>query len=157
MIQQTTQKRNPIAKMIILIRSETQKELLASKISNLPVDDDHPIQIVISEKTNARGLDQNGYYWLRVGEIAAQAWSNKKQYNSDLWHEYLKRHEMPEEVELKDGTICSKWIESPDGTLTVISTTQLSKKCFSEYTAICESFGAGLGVMFSANPRGLGR
>jgi hypothetical protein len=154
MSQQAARKRNPIDKVIVLIRSEQQKELLANKISNLPVDCDRPIQIVISEQTKKRGLDQNGYYWLRLGEIAAQVWRNNKQYTSELWHDYCKKHEMQEEVELKDGTVCSKWIEAPDGSVTVISTTQLSKRCFAEYTQIVEAFGAGLGVMFSAIPRG---
>ena len=150
-------KRNPIAKIIILIRSEQQKELLASKINNLPVDADRPIQIVISEETKARGQDQNGLMWLRIGEISGQGWINKRQYAKDCWHKYLKDNEMQEEVELKDGTICSKWIEQIDGSREVISTTELSAKCFSEYITIIEAFGVGLGVMFSANPREFGR
>ena len=154
---QKAAKRNPIAKIIILIRSEQQKELLASKINNLPVDADRPIQIVISEETKARGQDQNGLMWLRIGEISGQGWINKRQYAKDCWHKYLKDNEMPEEVELKDGTICSKWIEQIDGSREVISTTELSAKCFSEYITIIEAFGAGLGVMFSANPREFGR
>lgn len=146
-------KRNPIAKITVLIRSEQQKELLASKISNLPVDEDSPIQIVISEQTKARGLDQNGYYWLRLGEISEQAWSAGRQYHSDIWHEYAKRNVMPDMVEIKSGEIVSKFIDSPDGNAVIISTTQLSKKQFAEYTEMVESMGASMGVMFSANPR----
>lgn len=157
MIQQTALKRNPIAKMTVLIRSEIQKELLVSKISNLPVDDDHPIQIVISEKTKARGLDQNGLMWLRIGEISDQGWINERQYSKECWHEYLGKNEMPEEVELKDGTICSKWVEQIDGGMKVISTTLLSARCFAEYVTIIEAFGCSLGVMFSANPREFSR
>jgi len=145
--------RNPIAKITILIRSEQQKELLASKISNLPVDEDRPIQIVISEQDKVRGLDQNGLMWKRIGEIASQGWINKRQYDKDCWHKYLKDNEMPEEVELKDGTVCSKWVEQIDGSREVISTTELSARFFSKYIMIIEAFGAGLGVMFSANPR----
>ena len=154
---QKAAKRNPIAKIIILIRSEQQKELLASKINNLPVDADRPIQIVISEETKARGIDQNGYYWLRLGEIAAQAWSNGRQYHSDIWHEYAKRNVMPDMVEVKSGEVISKFIESPDGNPVIISTTQLSKKQFAEYTEMVEALGADMGVMFSANPREFGR
>lgn len=146
-------KRNPIAKIIVLIRSEQQKELLASKISNLPVDEDHPIQVVISEEIKKRGLDQNGYYWLRLGEISAQAWSGGRQYHSDIWHEYCKRNVMPDVVETKSGEFVNKFIESPDGKAVIISTTQLSKKQFAEYTEMVEAFGASMGVMFSANPR----
>ncbi len=147
------QNRNPIAKITVLIRSEQQKELLVRKISNLPVDSERPIQIVISEQTKSRGLDQNGLMWKRIGEIAAQGWINNRQYDKDCWHKYLKDNEMPEEVELKDRTICSKWIEQIDGSREVISTTELSARCFSDYITIIEAFGAGLGVMFSANPR----
>ena len=146
-------KRNPIAKIIVLIRSELQKELLASKISNLPIDEDHPIQVVISEETKKRGLDQNGLMWKRITEISEQGWINKRQYNKDCWHKYLKDNEMPEEVELKDGTMRSKWIEQIDGSREVISTTELSARFFSSYITIIEAFGAGIGVMFSANPR----
>ncbi len=147
------QKRNPIAKITVLIRSEQQKELLVSKISNLPVDSERPIQIVISEQTKARGLNQNGLMWKRIGEIAEQGWINNRQYDKDCWHEYLGKNEMPEEVELKDGTICSKWVEQIDGSMKVISTTLLSARCFAEYVTIIEAFGCSLGVMFSANPR----
>ena len=146
-------KRNPIAKMTFLIRSDQQKEILASKIANLPVDSERPIQIVISEQTKSRGLDQNGLMWKRIGEISSQGWINKRQYSKECWHKYLKDNEMPEEVELKDGTICSKWVEQIDGSMKVISTTLLSARCFAEYVTIIEAFGSGLGVLFSANPR----
>ena len=66
------QKRNPIAKMTFLIRSDQQKELLASKIANLPVDSEKPIQIVISEQTKKRTLPQNNTMWGMLGDIARQ-------------------------------------------------------------------------------------
>lgn len=147
------QKRNPIAKMIFLIRYERDRELLSNKIGNLPLDEENPIQIAISEKTKSRGLDQNGLMWKRIGEISSQGWINKRQYSKECWHKYLKDNEMPEEVELKDGTICSKWIEQIDGSMETISTTELSARFFSKYITIIEAFGAGLGVLFSANPR----
>lgn len=147
------QKRNTIAKMIFLLRSESQKELLANKIVNLPADGENPIQITISEQTKARGLDQNAYYWLRLGEIASQAWSAGRQYDSDVWHEYCKKSIMPDMVEIKSGEIVSKYLPSPGGERVIISTTKFSKKQFAEYTEMIEAFGAGLGVMFSVNPR----
>lgn len=146
-------KRNPIDKITILLRTEAQRELLLKKISNLPIDADHPIQTVISEEVKKRGLDQNGLMWKRITEISQQGWINKRQYTKDCWHNYLKDNEMPEEVELKDGTICSKWVEQIDGSRDVISTTELSARFFSKYIMIIEAFGADLGVMFSANPR----
>ena len=107
--------RPKIPKFSTLIVSERQKEIFATKIMSLPVDEENPIQVVISEKTKQRGLDQNAYYWKRMTEIAEQAFSNGKQYNADIWHEYCKRHVMPDQVETKDGEIVSKWIETPDG------------------------------------------
>jgi hypothetical protein len=108
---------------------------------------------VISEEVKKRGLSQNSYYWMRLGEIAIQAWSNGRQYDSDVWHEYGKRNIMPDIVEIKSGEKVSKFMDSPDGNQIIISTTQLSKKQFSEYTEMVEALGASLGVMFSANPR----
>lgn len=152
MSKEVKHKRNPIAKITVLIRSEQQKELLVSKIGNLPVDEDKPIQIIISEQTKARGLDQNGLMWKLISEISAQGWINKRQYSKDCWHKYLKDNEMPEEVELKDGTLRSKWVEQIDGGRDVISTTELSARFFAEYVTIIEAFGCSIGVMFSANP-----
>lgn len=95
--------------------------------------------------------------WLRIGEIASQGWINNRQYDKDCWHEYLGKNEMPEEVELKDGTTRSKWVEQIDGSMKVISTTLLSARCFAEYVTIIEAFGCSLGVMFSVNPREFSR
>ncbi len=140
-----------IDKIVIDIYNDTQRTTLINKLISIPLDD--PIQVTIGNKIKARGLDQNGLMWKRIGEISAQGWINKRQYHKDCWHKYLKDNEMPEEVELKDGTICSKWIEQIDGSMETISTTELSSRFFSKYITIIEAFGAGLGVMFSANPR----
>jgi hypothetical protein len=135
----------------ILLRGELQREGALALIRNLPADDKHPLEILVREEVKARKLDQNGYYWLRLGEIAEQAWFNGRQFNSDVWHEYAKRHLMPEEITTKDGELRSKWIETPDGSATPISTTQLERKCFADYTTAVEAFGASLGVQFSAD------
>lgn len=140
-----------IDKIVIDIYNDTQRTTLINKLMSIPLDD--PIQVTIGNKIKARGLDQNGLMWKRIGEISAQGWINKRQYHKDCWHKYLKDNEMPEEVELKDGTICSKWVEQIDGSREVISTTELSARFFAKYITIIEAFGAGLGVMFSANPR----
>lgn len=140
-----------IDKIVIDIYNDTQRTTLINKLMSIPLDD--PIQVTIGNKPKARGLDQNGLMWKRIGEISAQGWINKRQYHKDCWHKYLKDNEMPEEVELKDGTICSKWVEQIDGSREVISTTELSARFFAKYITIIEAFGAGLGVMFSANPR----
>jgi len=141
------------ATRIIRLAGELQRETAVAMLQNAPLDPDKPLELVLREESKVRGLDQNGLYWLRLGEIADQAWQDGRQYNSDVWHEYARRNLMPETITTKTGEVRSKWIEMPDGTLTVISTTQLERKCFAEYTTIVEAFGAGLGVSYSANPR----
>ena len=85
---------------------------------------------------------------MRLHEIAEQGWFQGRLYSADVWHEYAKKHIMPEEIITKDGEIRSKWVESPDGSRVVISATQLAKACFAEYTEMVEAFGAGLGVRY---------
>lgn len=143
-------KRNPIAKITLIVRTELQRDTLVQKSKNIPIDPDNPIQVVFSEMTKARGVDQNAYYWMRLVEIANQAWFSGRQYHSDVLHEYCKRNVMPDMVEIKSGEKVSKFVDSPDGHAVIISTTQLSKKQFAEYTEMVEAFGASLGVLFSA-------
>lgn len=137
----------------ILLRGPEQVERAIAVLRNVPLDNLKPLEFLVQEPSRKRGLDQNGYYWLRLGEIAAFAWLNGRQFNSDCWHEYFKRNVMPDTITTKDGVERSKWIELPDGTLTVISTTELEKACFAIYTTMCEAFGASLGVEYSADPR----
>ena len=117
-------------------------------IPNLPLDKDNPLEVTIREQVKQRGLDQNGLYWLRLREIAEQGWFQGRLYSAEIWHEYAKKHIMPEEIVTKDGEIRSKWLDTPDGEPVVISTTQLAKGCFAEYTQLVEVFGAELGVRF---------
>lgn len=124
-----------------------------SLLGNVPIYTDSPLELLIQEQSKKRGLDANAYYWMRLGEIAKSAWLDGHQYNADCWHEYAKRNIMPEVVTTKDGEQRSKWAELPDGSLTVISTTELEKGCFANYTTMCEAFGASLGVEYSADPR----
>ena len=141
-------------KRVFHMRTAQTRESAIALIRNLPIDEVHPLQVTVSEMTKQRGLDANGYYWLRLGEIADQAWFSGRQFNSDCLHEYCKRMLMQEQVTLKDGTVRSKWVELPDGSLTVVSTAQLERKCFADYVTIVEKFGAELGVHYSENPRG---
>lgn len=145
--------REKMSKRELLLSNEQARRHAIALITNLPIDVLRPLQIVVQEEPRKRGLDANAYYWLRLGEAAEQCFLEGRSYNSDTWHEYLKRNVMPDEITTKDGQRRQKWIEMPDGVLTVISTTQLEKACFAEYTTMCEAFFANLGVRFSANPR----
>lgn len=137
----------------IILLSEQQKEIACAAIRNAP----EGIECLLREPVKARGLDANGYYWLRLGEIAEQAWLGGRQYSKEVWHHYCGQNIMPEQVTTKDGEIRSKWVEVPSGEPIVISTTQLERRCFAEYTTAVEAFGASLGVQFSANPNEVGR
>ena len=143
--------RAPFEKYTARLVGEVQRESAIARLKSAPIDPKKPLEMILREEVKTRGLDANGYYWLRLGEIAEQACNSR--YNSDCWHEYAKRNIMEEEVTNKDGIQISKWTELPDGTLTVISTTQLEKVCFANYVTMIEAFGANLGVRFSANPR----
>lgn len=133
----------------ILLRSETQRATLMNLIPHLPLDNDHPLEIIIREQVKARGLDANGYYWMRIGEIAEQAWLDGRQYSKEAWHEYAKNHLMPEMITTKSGETRGKWETVPNGGMSVISTTQLDRKTFADYTAAVEALGTSLGVRFS--------
>lgn len=105
---------------------------------------------MIRDEVKKRGVDQNALYWSVIGQIAEQAWIEGRQYGKESWHEYLRQNVMPEEIETRSGEIRSKWNPVPFGKgVTVISTTDLSKRCFAEYTEMVMAFGSGLGVRFS--------
>lgn len=125
-------------------------------LDNLPIDTLRPLQLVIQEAPKKRSLDQNNYYWMRLGEIAEQAWSEGRQFTSDVWHEYARRNLMPDKIMTKDGVRRSKWTEMPDGSTTIISTTMLDRASFADYCTALEAFGSELGVLFSADPRQFG-
>jgi len=153
-IQAQSTARNKIQPRSVLLRSDVQVSMALNIIGNLPLDDKKPIEVLIRENPRVRGLDQNGYYHMRIGEIAEQAFFGGRQFSHEVWHEHAKQEIMPEEIITKDGGKRSKWIEMPNGKLTVISTTQLEKACFAEYTTMVEAFGASLGVQFSARRSG---
>ena len=132
----------------ITLTGDQQREIARAAILNAP----DGVEVVIRDPVKARGLDANGYYWLRLGEIAEQAWLVGRQYSKEVWHHYAGQNLMPEQVTTKDGEVRSKWIEVPSGDPIVISTTRLERRCFADYTTAVEAFGASLGVQFSANP-----
>lgn len=137
----------------LLLRTPLQIERAMAALMAAPLDPAKPLEFLIREEVKERKLTQQGYYWIRMGEIAGQAWVEGRQFSADLWHEYMKRNVMPDEVATKDGELRSKWTELPDGTVAVISTTELERACFADFTTAVEAFGANLGVHYSANQR----
>jgi|TARA_R110000782_G_scaffold130986_1_gene222772 hypothetical protein len=59
---------------------------------------------------------------------------------------------MPIEFEDKTGKIITKYIQLPDNSTSLISTSKMCKKSFADYITAVEAYGAGLGVDFSENP-----
>lgn len=95
---------------------------------------------------------QNRLYWRRLEEISKQGFFNKRQFSSFSWHIYCKQNIMPIEFEDKKGKIITKYIELPDGSTSLQSTSKMCKKAFGDYITAVEAYGAGLGVNFSENP-----
>jgi len=132
-----------------VIRDDSQRKAICMLANNVP----EGIEVLFRKEVKARGIDQNSLYMLRLGEIAKHVWFGGKQYDKDTWHEYCRRYVMPEEITTKAGEVRSKWVELPNGSLTVISTSMLERGCFSNYITAVEAFGAEDGAQFSANPR----
>ena len=139
-------------KKTFYMRTDQARESAIAMIRNLPLDEAKPMMVTVAPFAKVRGLDANAYYWLRLGEVSAQAWMEGRQYSAECWHEFMRRNVMPEQITTKDGETRSKWAELPDGSLSVISTTQLEKRSFADYVTAVEAFGAALGVQFSERP-----
>jgi hypothetical protein len=115
-----------------------------------------PMAIRLYEHKDSRSIEQQSLMWIRLGEIAPQAWINGRQFADVCWHEYAKREFLPEEPgpskQARKGY--AKWAINPmtGDKVLVGSTTQLTVYGMAEYLTKLEAFGAGLGVRFSATP-----
>lgn len=112
--------------------------------------------VYLVEHKEKRSNEQQGLMWIRLGEIAEQAWLEGRRYDDKVWHEYFKEQFLPEE----DGPSKSarngykKWEYLPNGKRVCVgSTTQLTTSGMADYQTQIEAYGASLGVQFSANPR----
>ena len=137
----------------IMLRTVQQRGILMALLPNLPLDEANPIEVIIREPVKARGMDQNALMWVGpLADIAAQAWVDGRQFSADVWHEHFKREYLPEEFDpelTKEGY--RKWDYTPAGERVLIgSTTQLTKRGFSQYLTQVEADGAGMGVQFGA-------
>jgi len=140
---------------IYLLRTELQVLAATHTIQNLPLDKDHPYMVIVRKYVKKRTLSQNSYYWMRLQEIAEQAWLKSKQYHKDAWHTAFKEDIMPDMITTKDGFLESKWIDRPmtkgKGCI-VRPTSDLSVGCFADYITAVEAFATTeLGVQFKAH------
>lgn len=150
--------RAPFAPRRFIVSDAAIRDRAAAALANMPVDPLRPLEVVIRENKAKRQDDQNRYYWLRLGEIASQAWIEGRQYSAEILHEYLKRELLPEDSEADPLDVRDsyrKWDFDPAGNRVLVgSTTMLTVRGFASYMEAVEAFGAQLGVEFSANPNG---
>lgn len=138
----------------ILLTGQMQVETCLQAIKNAPIDPIKSIEVAIREQVKTRKLTQNNLLWAgALNDIANQAWVNGRQFSADVWHEFMKRQFLPEEhIEgiTKEGY--RKWDYDPNGERILIgSTTQLTTGGFSDYLEQVYSYGANLGVLFTAS------
>ena len=125
-------------------------------INNLPMEGG--LDLIIRPHKEVRTQSQNGLMWASaLNDIAQQAWFNGAQFSADVWHEYLKAQFMPENSNdelallVRNSDNYVKWVDTPTGVRKCIaSTTNLTKKGFSDYIEQVYSLGNELGVMFTA-------
>ena len=137
----------------IMLRTVQQRGIVMALLPNLPLDEANPLEVIIREPVKARGPDQNSLMWVGpLADIEAQAWVDGRQFSAEVWHEHFKREYLPEEFDpelTKEGY--RKWDYTPAGERVLIgSTTQLTKRGFSQYLEQIEADGAGMGVQFGA-------
>lgn len=157
-------KRPKFATRTILLRGAQQRGLGINLLSNVPLDPDRPLELVVREEKKARKLDQNAAMWAGpLDDIEKQAWVDGRQFRAETWHEYFKRKYLPDENQLdyeelaelvKDPENYKKWDIDPAGERVLVgSTTDLTIMGFSRYMNELEAEGAGMTVHFSAPPR----
>lgn len=116
----------------------------------------HAMALRCYEHKEQRTREQQSLMWIRVGEIAAQAWVGGRQYSDEVWHEQLKREYLPDEEgptkRCRKGY--RKWDVMPSGERVLVgSTTQLTTFGMSEYMDQVMAYGAiDLGVRFAPTP-----
>jgi hypothetical protein len=151
-------KREKFQTRTIRLVGQMQKDAAIAVINNLPIDSDKPLVVTIAEEKKIRGLDANGLMWVGpLKQISEQAWVEGKRYSDVVWHEMFKREFLPEDNDLEIEDLAKsgyqKWAIDPMGNKVLIgSTTQLTKKGFSQYLEQIHAYGASLGVMFSDAP-----
>lgn len=139
------------------IISDQQVQALRTILSNLPKDG--TVEVVVRPYKKDCTAEQRSLMWVRLAEIAEQAWVAGKQYDSDTWHEYFKKQYLPEAfVDGMTKDKYRKWTELPNGERVLVGSTEgLTTKGKAEYMTQIEAFAAvELGVQFSADPRKYG-
>lgn len=140
----------------IRLAGEQQREMAARLLANAPLDDKKPLEFVLREEIKIRKMDQNALMWVGpLKDIAEQAYVGGRTFSDIVWHEFFKVEYLPEQFDeryTKPGY--QKWAFTPKGDRVLVgSTTELTVSGFAIYLEKVMAYGAGLGVMFHANPR----
>jgi len=140
---------------IIRLIGNTQRDTAIAMLNNLPLG--QGIEVVVRETPSAKSLSQNNLLWGILTEISEQVFVDGRQFNAECWHEFFKREYLPDGSEsdieqlVKDALRYRKWSTIPNGDRTLIgSTTDLTKRGFSNYIEQIYSFAAQKGVSFAA-------
>lgn len=139
----------------IRLVGELQLRTVLALLPNLPLDAEHPLEVLIREEVKGRKPDQNALMWAGpLKDIAEQAWLDGRQFSDVVWHHHFKTLYLPEEF---DAELCKegyrKWDYSPAGDKVLVgSTTELTVKGFALYMEQVYADGANMGVEFHANP-----
>lgn len=116
---------------------------------------DKPMSVTCAEHKQSRKDEANSAMWAGILQpMAEQAYIGGRRFSAEVWHEHCKREFLPEEA--GDATLAHyrKWDYLPDGSRVLVgSTTQLTKRGFSEYMAQLEAYAVEeLGVRLPAAP-----
>lgn len=91
------QKRDKVDIPPIYLRSQTQVDYLQRLISNLPLDPDKPVQVLIREEPRQRKKSANDAYWAGpMRDIEEKAWHKGRKYRAEEWHEGFKELFLPD-------------------------------------------------------------
>lgn len=155
----TKSTRAPFGARPFLLSSPDVVARVIAVLGHVPVDPLRPLQVLIREHKIQRNNGQNDYYWMRVTEIAEQAWIGGRQFSPAILHEYFKANLLPDDEPKPDPAYVRdgyrKYEYAPDGErVLVASTTMLTVAGFADFVTRVEAWGASLGVEFSVDPRG---
>ncbi|GEM_PF-731466 len=134
-------------------------------ILNLPVDYEHPIEVLVREQPKKRKLTLNQAMWAGpLADIERDGWFRERQFSAEVWHEHFKELFLPDDTSpdfdpshAVDGY--RKWDVNPwkDTRVLVGSTTQLTDKGMRHYLLQIEAEAATeYGVTFTT-PEPTGR
>lgn len=135
-------------------------------IRHMPIDPEHPIEVVVREQIKKRKLTLNQAYWAgTMVDIERDARHGGRQYAAEIWHEMLKEKFLPDEMSkcfdcnwAVDGY--QKWGTSPFREYPVLrgSTTQLTDRGMRRYMLQVEAYmSQEYGVTFTTKTEPIGR